>query len=70
MDPADIDSIRGALAAQGTQVAEHSKALWDAMEAIKNLATRVTKMGEQSDLLAPHTTAPPLPRPDPPATSS
>ena len=67
MDPADMDSIRGALAAQGSQVAEHSKALRDAMEAFKNLATRVTQMGAQLDLLAPHTTAPPLPASPPPA---
>ena len=62
-----MDSIRGALAAQGSQVAEHSKALRDAMEAFKNLATRVTQMGAQLDLLAPHTTAPPLPASPPPA---
>ena len=53
MDPADIDSIRGALAAQGTRVAEHSEALRDAMEAFKNLATRVPD-GCRLDLLAPH----------------
>ena len=67
MDPADIDSILGALVAQGTLVAEHNKALRDAMEAFKNLATRVTQMGAQLDLLAPHSTAPPLPTAPPPA---
>ena len=59
MDPADIDSIRGALAAQGTQVAEHSQALREAMEA----------MGAQLDLLAPLTTAPPPSASPPPAST-
>ena len=67
MDPADIDSIRGALAALGAQVAEHSNALRDAMEAFKNLATRVTQMGAQLDLLAPLATSPPLPAAHPPS---
>ena len=67
MDPADIDSIRGALAAQGALVAEHSNALREAMEAFKSLATRVTQMGAQLDLLAPLATSPPLPAAHPPS---
>jgi hypothetical protein len=66
MDPADIDSIRGALAAQGALVAEHSNALREAMEAFKSLATRVTQMGAQLDLLVPPATLPPLPVAPPP----
>ena len=67
MDQADLYSVHGALTAQGIRIAEYSQALRESMEALKNLATRVTQMGAQLDALVPHTPEPPLPTTPPPA---
>ena len=54
-----MDSFRQALSTHGALVGEHSRALKEAMDAFKDLSTRLMQMGTQIYLLVSNATASP-----------
>lgn len=54
MDPADTDSFRQALSAQGALVGHHGRALQEIMDSLQTLNTRVTQLSGLLDQVSTH----------------
>ncbi|XP_037626231.1 uncharacterized protein LOC119488550 [Sebastes umbrosus] len=57
MDPADTDSLRQALASQGSLVGQHDKILRELVENLRALSSNVIQLGSQMDQVNAHLTA-------------